>query len=65
MILSNGKSSLAFYLIFTHNITSNNFSQLWRAAWSQSAGRMRPTSRGLDSTALDTEDTQGVDTTLP
>jgi len=27
MILSNVKSNFVFHLIFTHNITSNNFSQ--------------------------------------
>ena len=48
LILSDVKSSFVFYLTFTHNIISNKFSQHWRAAWNQSAGRMG----GLDSTGL-------------
>ena len=32
---------------------SNKFSQHWWAAWNQSAGRMRPAGRRLDSTDID------------
>ena len=42
---------LSFTWFFTQ--ISNKFRQYWRAAWNQSAGRMRPAGRGLDSTELD------------
>ena len=38
---------LSFTWLCTQNIISNKFSQHWRAAWNQTAGR------GLDSTALE------------
>src|SRR6218665_3407545 len=54
-------SKVLSFTSFLHNIISNNFSQHWRAARNQSAGRMRPTGRGLDSTDVEVQREVEVD----